>query len=202
MTPMKGGKGPNSIQYGLGMTLRRCAMAAIALVVAFLQLANAAVGAEWTEREFAKFRLLSSTTAVGISSEILIGLEIDLEPGWQFYSEDPGEFGVAPTLDWTASRNLANTSVYWPTPTEYIYSTEPPIKTLGYKGSLLVPVVLELVQVSEAFDVRLALEYATCDEFCVIDTVELRLAVPLGRVQVSHHGERLQQALAEARASR
>lgn len=199
MTPVQGSEGLNSMWYSMRMVLRRSVMSVFALVFASFQWTDAAVGSEWTQREFAKFRLLPSTTTVDTSSEVLIGLEIDLDPGWQFYSESPGEFGVAPTLDWTASRNLATASVYWPEPTEYLYSTDPPVRTLGYKGFLLVPVVLVPEQVSEEFDIRLVLEYAICDEFCIIDTVGLRLTLPAGRGKTTRHSERLQQTLADAK---
>ena len=160
----------------------------------------AAPGSDWTEREFASFRLLPGTTAVADSRDLLVGLEIELAPGWQLYSEDPGEFGVPPVLDWSASRNLAKAAVFWPAPTAYVYSTDPPIRTLGYKGSLLVPLALEAAAAGEAFDLRLALEYAVCEEFCIVDTVELRLALPPGPGAPTRHAARLRQALAAAKA--
>jgi len=176
----------------------RSALGAFVFILASLQLTAAAIPSEWTQREFAKFRLLPNWTAVGGLDEVLIGLEVDLEPGWQFYSMNPGEFGVAPKFDWTKSHNLANVSIHWPKPTRYRYSIDPPASTLGYKGSLLLPVVLEPETVEEDLEVRLALEYAVCDEFCIIDTVGLRLRLPVGRSATTRHSARLQRALQEA----
>ncbi len=176
----------------------------LCLVLPFLVVLHgpaSAAGSEWTEREFASFRLLPGTTAVETSGDLLIGLEVELAPGWQFYSEDPGEFGVAPRFDWSASRNLAKASLHWPQPTAYVYSSDPPISTLGYKGAFLLPVVLVAERAGESLDLRLALEYAVCEEFCVVDTVELRLALPPGPGEATRHAARLRRTLAAAQAS-
>lgn len=170
------------------------------LLLALLHRPEAAAGAEWTEREFASFRLLPGTTAVEASRDLLVGLEVALAPGWQFYSETPGEYGVAPIFDWSASHNLAEASLHWPAPTAYAYSGDPTIRTLGYKGSLLLPVAVVADRAGEAFELRLALEYAVCEEFCIVDTVELHLDLPPGRAEATPHAARLRQALAAAKA--
>lgn len=171
------------------------------LLLAVVQRPEAAVGSEWKERAFARFRLLPGTTAVEASRDLLLGLEIELAPGWQFYSENPGEYGVAPHFDWSASRNLAEAAIHWPAPTAYVYSSDPPISTLGYKGALLLPLALVAERAGEALDLRLALDYAVCEEFCIVDSVELRLTLPPGRAQATRHAARLRQALAAALAS-
>lgn len=176
-------------------------MGAFALVMAFIQVTGTTLASEWTEREFAKFRILTNATTIDTSGQALIGLEIDLEPGWQFYSEEPGEFGVAPEFDWTASHNLAEASIFWPKPTQYLYSTDPLVTTLGYKGSVLLPVVLGLETDNEDLKIRLDLDYAVCAEVCIFDTVNLGLTLPAGWGERTRHSERLERALAESQAS-
>ena len=172
----------------------------VLLLLALLQRPEAAAASEWTEREFASFRLLPGTTAVEASRDLLVGLEVVLAPGWQFYSETPGEYGVAPIFDWSASRNLAEASLHWPAPTAYAYSGDPTIRTLGYKDSLLLPVAMVADRANQAFEFRLALEYAVCEEFCIVDTVELHLDLPPGRAEATRHAARLRQALAAAKS--
>lgn len=175
-------------------------MGAFGLLVVLIQVTGASVASDWVEREFAKFRFLANTTTTGTSGEVLIGLEIDLEPGWQFYSEAPGEFGVAPVFDWAASRNLAEASIYWPEASQFLYSADPPVSTLGYKGSLLLPVVLQVKTLGDDLSLRLDLEYAVCEEICIFDAVGLRVTLPAGRGEATGHSERLEQALAGAKA--
>ncbi len=178
--------------------VRRWALGLCAVLLACLAMMDTAEAAGWTEQEFARFRLLPGATAAGDAGEILIGLEVELQPGWQFYSEDPGPYGVAPVFDWSASRNLARAAIHWPAPTRYVYSSDPPIDTLGYKDALLLPVLLEPRAAGEALQVRLSLEYAVCEAYCVIESVELRLALPAGRGEATPHAGRLEEALAQA----
>lgn len=179
--------------------LRAGTLGALALLFAALPGIGAALGSAWSEREFARFRLLPGTTAPDGSGQVLIGLEVELASGWQFYSNEPGAFGVAPIFDWSESRNLARASVHWPRPTAYVYSIDPPITTRGYKGSLLLPIVLEAARAGEASDLRLVLEYAVCNEFCVLDRVALSLTLPAGPGDATPDGARLRSALAGAR---
>ena len=43
-------------------------------------------------------------------------LEIDLKPGWKTYWRDPGDAGVPPTIDATASSNVASAELSFPAP--------------------------------------------------------------------------------------
>lgn len=173
-----------------------CGLAAILM---FLWSSTGAFAADWTKREFASFRFLPTTTAVEGSGELLVGLEVELAEGWQFYTENPGEYGVAPVFRWSGAWNLARVTLHWPKPRKFLYSSDPPVSTLGYKGSLLLPIVLELEDSSERLVLRLDLEYAVCDEFCIIDEVSLSLTLPAGRGRSTRDLARVQAALKEAR---
>ncbi len=180
--------------------LARAVLCLSLLCSVLLQRPEAALAADWTEREFARFRLLPGVTAVEAARDLLVGLEVELAPGWQFYSENPGDYGVAPRLDWSASRNLAEAEIHWPAPKAYIYGSDPTVSTLGYKDSFLLPLALVAERSGEALDLRLALDYAVCEAFCVVDRVELRLTLPPGRPEATGHDARLRRALGEARA--
>lgn len=107
----------------------------LALAIAAAGLSDRAVASEWTEREFARFHLLAETTAIDGDDQVLIGLQVDLQPGWIFSAQDPGDFGVAPVFDWAASRNLARALVHWPEPRRVVYSTDPPVSLMGLQAS-------------------------------------------------------------------
>ncbi len=46
-------------------------------------------------------------------------LEIDLKPGWKTYWRDPGDAGVPPTLDASASSNIASAELSFPAPQRF-----------------------------------------------------------------------------------
>lgn len=173
----------------------------LALAIAAAGMSDRAVASEWTEREFARFRLLAETTAIDGDDQVLIGLQVDLQPGWIFSAQDPGDFGVAPVFDWAASRNLARALVHWPEPRRVIYSTDPPVSLLGYKEALLLPIVLATESADQGAVIRLSLDYALCEDICIVDSVNLSLALPAGTGETTRHGPRLRKALADAKAT-
>jgi suppressor for copper-sensitivity B len=173
----------------------------LALAIATAGLTDRAIATEWTEREFARFRLLAETTATAGRRQVLIGLEVDLQPEWIFSSKDPGDFGVAPVFDWAASRNLARALVHWPEPRRVVYSTDPPVSLMGYKQALLLPIVLATESADQDAVIRLSLDYALCEDICIVDSVNLSLALPAGAGETTRHGPRLRKALADAKAT-
>jgi len=49
-------------------------------------------------------KLISSISKID-NSDILIGLEFKLEPGWKIYWRQPGDSGLPPELDFSSSKN-------------------------------------------------------------------------------------------------
>ena len=132
--------------------------------------------AEWTEREFAKFRMLLAEDAGRSSGKVLAGLEVALKPGWQFYHEKPGEYGVAPKFDWSESRNVKAVYLHWPPPKEFRYSVNPPVITRGYIDSFIIPANFTVSARDAETEIQVHLEYAVCNEFCIVDEVRLSMA--------------------------
>lgn len=188
---------PDAMRYGACTVLTRLVVL-LALVLATAFLSHGVAASDWSARDYARFRLLAETTATDGKSEVLIGLEVELLDGWVFSSENPGEFGVAPVFDWSASRNLAQATLHWPAPEQVIYSNEPPVALLGYRKALLLPIVLTAETLDRNVEIRLALDYALCHDICIVDTVHLGLVLASGIGEATPQGPQLRQALAAA----
>lgn len=110
-----------------------------------------------------------------------VGLQVRLAPGWKFYWRTPGEGGLPPRFDWSASRNLAAAKVAWPAPRRInIGGTE----LYGYTSEVVLPVTLKPQQAGAPVDIDLALEYGVCKEICVLreDRLTHRLIHSVGSV--------------------
>jgi DsbC/DsbD-like thiol-disulfide interchange protein len=111
----------------------------------FLVVAPAAVPAHgassnWLEAEGGRVRLV--TTGLPDAQGRLKGaLQIDLAPGWKTYWRDPGDAGVPPALDLSASSNLSDATFSFPAPVRFedVGST-----SNGYKAPVALPVTLSL----------------------------------------------------------
>jgi DsbC/DsbD-like thiol-disulfide interchange protein len=107
----------------------------------------------------------------------LAGLSVTLSEGWKTYWRSPGEAGVPPALDFSASENLARAEVLWPRP---ILFESFGLTTVGYAGRVVLP--LRLVPEDAAAPIRLALDasYGVCREVCVFEEAGIARALPPG----------------------
>lgn len=102
-------------------------------------------------------------------------IEIRLAPGWHTYWRVPGEAGIPPTFDWSASRNLAAVSYEWPRPE--IFETEG-MQTFGYEHGLVLPVRLRPVDPTAPMEITLDADLGVCSDICMAAraTADLTLA--------------------------
>ena len=107
----------------------------------------------------------------------IAALEIALDPGWKTYWRAPGEAGIPPLFDWSASRNLADIEIEWPAP-ELFDSFG--LATLGYGGRVVLPLVARAEDPTDPIRLALTLDYGVCAEICVPARADLVLDIPPG----------------------
>lgn len=135
--------------------------------------ADALVG-DWQTAHAARTRLVA---AGGGGAPLVAAVEIELADGWKTYWRFPGDAGgVPPNFDWTGSGN-SKPSVLYPAPRRM---TDRSGDTVGYKGTVLLPVTLAVADGSKPVALRLKLEYGICKEICVPAEASLALDVPAG----------------------
>jgi len=138
---------------------------------------EAGVASAWTQAQMAQVRLVAGKQAGAAGgSEIVAGVEIALEDGWKTYWRNPGDAGgVPPELGWSNSENVAETKLLYPAPKRFKDKTG---ETIGYKGSVVLPVIVRADDPSRAVNLQGVLNFGICREICVPVTAELRLTVP------------------------
>lgn len=113
----------------------------------------------------------------------MAAVQIDLEPGWKTYWRAPGDNGIAPIFDWSASDNVAQVGYFWPSP--HIMD-EKGIRTIGYRDRLVLPVLLRPRVQNAPMTLRLRMDYGVCDDICLPARDRANLAVD--RAQVHNQG--------------
>lgn len=118
----------------------RCKSLILALLLAATPAKAQASSSAWLETDGGRVRLVTAGTqdAAGVLTGVL---EIDLLPGWKTYWRDPGEAGVPPVVDVSASPNVASAELSFPAPERFDdgYS-----KWVGYKHPVALPVRFRL----------------------------------------------------------
>ncbi|MEM9812588.1 MAG: protein-disulfide reductase DsbD domain-containing protein [Pseudomonadota bacterium] len=94
----------------------------------------------------------------------MIGVEVQLDPGWKTYWRVPGAGGIPPLFDWSASENLSTAHVHWPAPEVF---RDYGMVSFGYRDRVIFPVELLPAQPDRPIEVGLTLDYGVCEAVCV-----------------------------------
>ncbi len=145
---------------------------------------------DWQVTEYGQIRLISGVTAVGDKVSVPLGIQIKLKPEWKTYWRSPGESGIPPGFNWSQSRNLAKTEIYWPAPGRY---TSFGLDTIGYKNEVVFPITAQVEVPGQAVSAIVNVDYAVCRDICVPLQTRLHLQIPAGDRSSSEHTSLIQQ---------
>ncbi len=135
---------------------------------------------DWTkERPESKARLTAGTSG----GKRVAAVEVALADGWKTYWRFPGDGGgVPPTFDWEKSTNLASAKVLYPQP---LRMADKVGDTLGYKGRVTYPILIEAKDPAQPVVLDLAFDYGICRDVCIPAQATLNLTIPPGDIAVA-----------------
>lgn len=144
-----------------------CSFIAATMVALACLPGSAAEPSAWSSAHGAAIRLIPGDRAA--DGAWRAGIKIRLEPGWKTYWRSPGNSGVAPTFDWSASDNLADVSVLWPAPELFSDGLG---QSIGYKSDVVLPLRVVPKDPAKPVALSLAMQYGACKDVCVPATGE------------------------------
>ena len=106
-------------------------------------------------------------------SERTAGLRVTLEPGWKTYWRAPGEAGLAPVFDWSASRGVSGVEVEWPAPETF---DDAGYTSIGYTGSFVLP--LRMADGAQGGVLAGSVDLGVCREVCIPVTLDFSADLP------------------------
>ncbi|WP_417666718.1 protein-disulfide reductase DsbD domain-containing protein [Roseibium sp.] len=133
----------------------------------------AAAVSEWASVHGGAVRLIAAgPPANGTYS---VGVEFSLEPGWHTYWRFPGEAGIPPDLDFSASRNVKSTEVFYPVPERYFDGFS---HSIVYHDAVVLPLNVTPADETRPADLTVSLFFGICKDICVPGeaTLTLRLS--------------------------
>jgi DsbC/DsbD-like thiol-disulfide interchange protein len=156
---------------------RRFAWPSFAIIEVALALAAApCVAAEtasaWNGDSRSAMRLIAGSTHGAV---LRAGVEIKLAPGWKTYWRYPGDSGVPPQFDFSASENVKSADVAWPAPLRF---TDAEGSTIGYKDNVILPLRIVPTDASRPVVLKLKLDYAICERLCIPVDAKAELTLP------------------------
>ncbi len=91
-------------------------------------------------------------------------IRLRLKDGWKTYWRAPGDSGIPPQLDWSASRNIGAVSVTWPTPKVFDLNG---LKSIGYSHELVLPIRIVPRDPDKPVRLRGEMDLGVCKDVCV-----------------------------------
>jgi len=153
--------------------IKRVLLSAVLFIGTFSSLPANAASSEWFKTPGARMRLI--TRANPESRMIDAALEVQLKKGWKTYWRSPGESGIPPVFDFSASRNVARTTVKFPTPTFFDVSGA---RTVGYKNRVVFPIDVQTIFPDAATILDLKLVIGVCGEVCIPVLAKIKVSEP------------------------
>lgn len=174
------------------MYIRKLALVCLLAVVS--QPAFAAIGS-WVSTDKVRARLVATTPAV---DGILDGaIEIELAPGWKTYWRSPGDAGVPPHFDFSASSNAKAAPVEFPAPERY---DDGYAASNVYHDRVLLPVRFTVADAAKPVTLDVTMDIGICEEICV--PVKLQTSLDVLADVLAKKGDRVASSLvATARAA-
>lgn len=142
----------------------------VACIAGHAGAARAADASAWADDATSSMRLIAGDAATA-------GIEIKLQPGWKTYWRYPGDSGVPPRFDFSASENLGDATALFPAP--HLFKDETG-NSLGYKDRVIFPVRVTAKDKTKPVTLKLKLEYAVCERLCVPAEGRAELKLPAG----------------------
>jgi DsbC/DsbD-like thiol-disulfide interchange protein len=102
----------------------------------------------------------------------IAALHMRLSPDWMTYWRHPGESGLVPKLDWSASGNVAGARVLWPEPRLYIKAG---YASIGYSGDVVLPIEITPARQGEPVSLDATFSFGVCSDICIPVDLSLQL---------------------------
>lgn len=153
--------------------------ALLVLSVGFIMSTDSARAAatDWVGDSRAAVRLITATDNVPVDSPLEAGLEFRFAEGWHGYWRTPGDAGIPPAVDWSASENISGQEIFWPAPLRLVIDE---LQNSVYENGVVLPVKLFLKQAHTPVRIKASITYGACSDVCVPLEAELALALPAG----------------------
>ncbi|HEX5805440.1 MAG TPA: protein-disulfide reductase DsbD domain-containing protein [Macromonas sp.] len=138
--------------------------------------------------------LVHAPEGVAPGKPVWLGLRIEHAPHWHSYWKNPGDSGLATTLDWQLPPGVQAGEIAWPTPKKFPLGE---LANYGYDGTVLLPVPLTIAPAFKGaqLDVSLHARWLTCRQECIPQEGQFRISVP-AQVSSAAQGAAFEKALA------
>ena len=136
--------------------------------------AASALGSDWATFHGGAVRLIASGP-LRTDGTLIAGIEFKLMPGWHTYWRHPGEAGIAPQFNFSASHNIAEVKPQFPVPERYDDGFS---VSIVYHDAVILPVILRAQTANAPMTLAVDMLFGVCDDICVPAEAHAVLEIP------------------------
>lgn len=144
--------------------------------------------------------LVAEDQAIQPGRPFWLALHLTMEDGWHTYWVNPGDAGLATTIEWNLPDGFRVGPIQWPYPSRM---ATPPLVSFGYEDEVLLLVQMEppaTLSPDALVTVAGRAEWVACQEICLKDGAEMQLSLPVA-AQAPEADPRWADAFARTRAN-
>ncbi|MFC6673514.1 protein-disulfide reductase DsbD family protein [Marinobacterium aestuariivivens] len=146
------------------------------LAVGLLALPLQAATGPWGQSGPVQARVITADRGLSGQAELMLGLQIRLEPGWKTYWRTPGAAGAAPELKLEHPALEPEPEWLWPAPHRYSLLD---MQAYGYGDELVLPVRYRLNTSQSRLALKGEAQIYACNELCLPLNIPVRLDLAL-----------------------
>lgn len=154
-----------------------------------------ALESRWSGADYVQAKLLSSVETADDVAVMDAALQLRLAPGWHAYWRMPGDGGLAPVFDWSASENVKEVVVSWPVPRRFVIEG---LNSFGYMDEVSFPLTVLPEIPGKKIKIVLNADIMVCETICVPQKISATLDIPEGKSTQGRHRaviERMRESL-------
>ncbi|MEM1157150.1 MAG: protein-disulfide reductase DsbD domain-containing protein [Verrucomicrobiota bacterium] len=150
------------------------------------------------ETDHVKSQLLSSVTAIEPGKPFDVALMFEIDEHWHTYYKNPGDSGLATSIQWDLPEGFTATEIQWPHPRRLPFG---PLTNFGYEGTVFHVVTITppaALNSADTITFQAKGSWLVCEEICIPGQANYTLSLPVGENQVTGYTELILDAKAEA----
>lgn len=157
-----------------------------ALLVSCCLLLSGAVAAHssgWQQAKHLKAELVSEYQQVMPGQQLWLALHFIPDEHWHTYWQNPGDSGLATSINWQLPDGVTVGDIQWPTPQAF---SIPPLMNYGFEGPtvLLSQLTVPADFRGDQLSIRARADWLVCEEICIPADAEFALTLPVGQAAV------------------
>ncbi len=154
-------------------------LAALALSLCIIFLPTTSAWASPVQTENVLVQLISEVKNIQPGVPFWVALHFKIREGWHIYWRNPGDSGMAATIDWKLPNGFSAGDIVWPYPKRFPIG---PLVNFGYEDEVTLPIEVTPpanLATNNSVELIADTEWLVCQVDCIPESGTLNLTLPL-----------------------